>query len=96
MIVTLRTNYCALWCNSDKGQLSIVMQCHLDKGQFSIVLDLRLCISRVKSVLVEQWPFVKIVFRFFLMKLTNFFENYFIFPKLDYFLDPKKENFQCS
>mgnify|MGYP003702811423 CR=1 FL=1 len=65
VIVTLRTDYSALWCQADKGQLSVAVQCHLDKGQVSIVLDLRLCISRVNSALIEQWPFVKIVFENF-------------------------------
>ena len=59
VIVSMRTGYSVLRCYSNKGQLSVAGQCHLGKGQFSIVLDLRLCISRVNSVLVEQWPFVK-------------------------------------
>mgnify|MGYP003702824317 CR=1 FL=1 len=52
-------------CYSNKGQLSVAMQCPSNKGQFSIVLDLRLCISTGGFVLVQQWPFVKIVFENF-------------------------------
>ena len=80
---------------SNKGQHFVAMQCPSDKGQFSIAMDPRLRISRVGSVLVEQWSFAKIVFE-------NFYWGWLIFSKsipfskLDHFLDPKEENIQCS
>ena len=57
--------YNVLRCYSNKGLLSVAMQCPSDKGQFSIVMNQRLCISRVGSVLVEQWPIAKIIFENF-------------------------------
>ena len=69
VIVTMRTGYSVLRGYSDKGQLFVArfgaVQCHSGKGQFSNVLDMRLYISRVDSVLVEQWPFVKTSFQNF-------------------------------
>mgnify|MGYP003703518325 CR=1 FL=1 len=79
-IIASRTDYNALRCYSDKGQLSVAIQCaavpckqgatfrcHValfEQGD-NFPPNPRLCVSRVGSVLVKHWPFAKIVFENF-------------------------------
>ena len=86
-------SFTVLRCYSTRG--NFLLPCSVLQTRGSFPSDPRLCISRVGSVLVEQWPFTKTVFE-------NFYWGWLIsrklfhFPKLDHFLDLKKENFQCS
>ena len=82
-------------CRSNKGQLSVAMQFPSSKGQFSFESE----VVHLKSRFRARWAVVvcKNSFWEFLLRLTDLLSKTIPFPQSwTFFLDPKKENFQCS